>query len=271
MKFKKWLGIIGVTAILSSSITFSSFAAWQQDSNGWSYQNDDGSYAKDEWKQIDNSWYYFDQNGYRLTGLQKLGFNHFYFEPTTGAMVTSATIQLPPYSLTFDKGGALLYQSDSFDTNPDHTLEHGYYSGSTYINSWADYKISFPENYEAKYFNSSIVKKATSVDLAAGTLDSNNYMAIYYLKMPDTNAYAPEELLALYADGISSKTGASKTSVVDKTFGGYTYKYVSCYTDSGVYTDYYCRIVNNNYMFIQNLYTDVDTMDALINSFTKAN
>ena len=30
---------------------------------GWSYKQDDGTYAKKGWKQIDGDWYYFDFNG----------------------------------------------------------------------------------------------------------------------------------------------------------------------------------------------------------------
>lgn len=59
MKLKEWARIIWVTAMLSAAISFSSLAVWQQDSNGWAYQNDDGTYPKGEWKQIDGSWYYY--------------------------------------------------------------------------------------------------------------------------------------------------------------------------------------------------------------------
>lgn len=48
MKLKEWARIIGVTAMLSAAISFSSLAVWQQDSNGWAYQNDDGTYPKGE-------------------------------------------------------------------------------------------------------------------------------------------------------------------------------------------------------------------------------
>ncbi|GAA6292990.1 hypothetical protein F220043C3_14240 [Enterocloster asparagiformis] len=268
MRLKKWVRIIGLTAVFSVSISFSSLAAWQQDANGWAYQNDDGTYPKEEWKQIDNSWYYFDQNGYRLTGEQKIGFNYYYFDDA-GVMASSCKIQFSNFIGVYDKGGALLYQTDNVEFN--HTLEPGYFSDSTFINPWADYKITFPDNFEVKYFNSKVVENASSVDFAFGTSDNHNYLFVYYVKMPDTNAQSPEELLTIYADGISAQTGASKTEVTDKTVGGYPYKYVSCYTDSGVYTDYYCRIVDNHYMFIQNLYTDVTTMDHLINQFSKVN
>lgn len=39
---------------------------WKQDSSGWWYQNDDGSYPSNQWKEIEGKQYYFDQSGYKL-------------------------------------------------------------------------------------------------------------------------------------------------------------------------------------------------------------
>ncbi|MFT4007369.1 MAG: hypothetical protein QM683_17730 [Lacrimispora sp.] len=41
---------------------------WKQDSTGWWYQNDDGSYPVNAWFQdIDWKWYYFNNSGYMQT------------------------------------------------------------------------------------------------------------------------------------------------------------------------------------------------------------
>lgn len=58
---------------MSATMAMTSFAGqWQQDSIGWWYQNDDGSYPVNTWQWIDGNGdglaesYYFDSNGYCL-------------------------------------------------------------------------------------------------------------------------------------------------------------------------------------------------------------
>ena len=41
---------------------------WEQDRNGWWYNNGDGTWPKNTWKLIDGDWYYFDKYGYRAEG-----------------------------------------------------------------------------------------------------------------------------------------------------------------------------------------------------------
>jgi len=54
--------------ILTVSTTAFAASGWNQDSAGWWYQNEDGSYAAGQWKQIDGSWYHFSSSGYMQTG-----------------------------------------------------------------------------------------------------------------------------------------------------------------------------------------------------------
>jgi len=58
---------------LMSAMPFTAFAGeWKQDTAGWWYQNDDGSYPSNCWQWIDSNGdgisenYYFDLNGYCL-------------------------------------------------------------------------------------------------------------------------------------------------------------------------------------------------------------
>lgn len=55
--------------LLSMSMSFTSLAGqWKQDEKGWWYQNDDGSYPKNQWFQdADGKSYYFGDDGYMLT------------------------------------------------------------------------------------------------------------------------------------------------------------------------------------------------------------
>ena len=59
---------------------------WIQDSTGWWYRNNDGSYPKETWQLINNLWYYFNSNGYAVTGWQQIKYGGslrwFYFDLT---------------------------------------------------------------------------------------------------------------------------------------------------------------------------------------------
>lgn len=70
-KTVKQMVLAGLTSLMVLGATFTSFAGeWKVDSsNGWSwYQNDDGSYTKNDWQEIDGKWYHFDENGYVQLG-----------------------------------------------------------------------------------------------------------------------------------------------------------------------------------------------------------
>ncbi|HEL9633268.1 TPA: RICIN domain-containing protein [Streptococcus suis] len=54
---------------------------WKKDAKGWWYQNDDGSYPKNDWKLVDKKWYYFDNSGYMQVGWQTVGQDTYYFHP----------------------------------------------------------------------------------------------------------------------------------------------------------------------------------------------
>ena len=64
-KAKLLLAVLGTTATMSMT----SFAGeWKQDTSGWWYQNDDGSYLTNQWFQdFDGKWYYLNESGYMLT------------------------------------------------------------------------------------------------------------------------------------------------------------------------------------------------------------
>ena len=57
------------SVILTAAMSITAFAGqWKQDSVGWWYQNDDGSYPKNTWFQdTDWKWYYFNDSGYMQT------------------------------------------------------------------------------------------------------------------------------------------------------------------------------------------------------------
>ncbi|HFU4056103.1 TPA: RICIN domain-containing protein [Streptococcus suis] len=67
-------------------------AGWKKDSKGWWYQNEDGSYPKNDWKFVDKKWYYFDNSGYMLTGWQTIKGESYYLQPD-GRMSASQWIK----------------------------------------------------------------------------------------------------------------------------------------------------------------------------------
>ena len=77
---------IALSMILGPAID-SQAAGWKNNSNGWWYENSDGSYPTNEWKNLNGTWYYFDASGYMVTGWEKISGLWYFFEDN-GAMAT---------------------------------------------------------------------------------------------------------------------------------------------------------------------------------------
>ena len=67
---KKWKMVLTAAMPLAMALSFPAFAGeWQEDMNGWKYQNDDGSYCRNGWYWLDgdhDGWaqcYYFGNSG----------------------------------------------------------------------------------------------------------------------------------------------------------------------------------------------------------------
>lgn len=67
----KRIAVLGVSALLTLAMTGMAYGAeWKEDTAGWWYQNDDGSYPVNEWKWIDGNGdgtaesYCFNEQGY---------------------------------------------------------------------------------------------------------------------------------------------------------------------------------------------------------------
>lgn len=73
---RKLLGITVITAALAISASMTAFAGWVQDSNGWAYQNDDGSWRGMGWftDPTDGSIYFLDPDGYMMADTHVEGF-----------------------------------------------------------------------------------------------------------------------------------------------------------------------------------------------------
>lgn len=76
----KRLFVLIMAATIAISSTVISYAGeWKQDSIGWRYQNDDGSYIKNNWLTNEKEFkYHFDSNGYMQTGIIEVdGVKHY--------------------------------------------------------------------------------------------------------------------------------------------------------------------------------------------------
>lgn len=62
---------VGLTLSLVSAISvcsvFTALADWKQNDTGWWYEEENGSYIKNDWKLINDKWYYFGEDGYLFT------------------------------------------------------------------------------------------------------------------------------------------------------------------------------------------------------------
>ncbi|HBE85438.1 MAG TPA: hypothetical protein DDW53_08380 [Lachnoclostridium sp.] len=100
------LKLLIATAALSIIMGKAAFAGeWKQDTKGWRYQNDDGSFQSNSWLQENEKWYYFDSDGYMLTGwVSTVGGKWYYMNPTGDARTEDYVENGVTYH--FDQNGA---------------------------------------------------------------------------------------------------------------------------------------------------------------------
>lgn len=87
-KATQFLAVILAAACVSTTVLPQnvSAASWKKSPSGWWYQEDNGSYPKNQWKKISSKWYWFDTSGYMVTGWKKINGNWYYFQ-SDGAML----------------------------------------------------------------------------------------------------------------------------------------------------------------------------------------
>lgn len=80
----KKLSVFFVALCFSIIAGITAFAGqWEQNTTGWWYQNDDGSYPASKWSTIDGKQYYFNADGYMVTGwVQTRQGDWYYLNPS---------------------------------------------------------------------------------------------------------------------------------------------------------------------------------------------
>ena len=70
---KRIVRIIALVLLFTILLGSSALAGWRKDGAKWWYSYDEGGYAKNAWLLENNDWYYFGNDGYMVTGWQKIG------------------------------------------------------------------------------------------------------------------------------------------------------------------------------------------------------
>lgn len=140
--FKMKLFIATFIATLTFSIT--AFAGeWKQDSTGWWYQNDDGSYPTNQWQEINKKKYYFNESGYMRTDDLTLGKVTYHFDET-GACTNPFGHTIYNDDGSIDYSNWIPYDTGSLSTFSDDLINgrivkiNGqYYASPEYVNMMA--------------------------------------------------------------------------------------------------------------------------------------
>lgn len=85
LRFGK-IALMSLIFVLCAATT-SLAGSWSVSSDGWRYQNDNGSYCQNGWASIDDHWFYFDENKLMVTGWKQIDDEWYYFGDD-GIMVT---------------------------------------------------------------------------------------------------------------------------------------------------------------------------------------
>jgi len=103
---KKAVRICFMAVVLSAAMVLTAFAGtWKQNSSGWWYADESGSYPVSSWQRINGRWYYFNGAGY-MAASQWIG---NYYLGSDGVMMTD-TITPDGYKVGAD--GAWIRNTD---------------------------------------------------------------------------------------------------------------------------------------------------------------
>lgn len=138
MKIK--INTLLMAAAFAASMSMTAFAGtWQQDTNGWWYQNDNGSYLNNGWCWIDGRCYYFMPDGYCLTDTTT---PDGYTVNTNGAWTINGVVQIQKtidyskWSGRYAADDGQIITVNSADENSVSILFKGYSEEGWYTESY---------------------------------------------------------------------------------------------------------------------------------------
>lgn len=202
---KKYLTAALIASALTLTMAMTSFAGqWQENTQGWWYQNDDGSYPTNSWQWIDGRNYYFDSQGYCLMDTVT---PDGYTVDASGAWIVNGVVQIQAqletevsltgiYSGTFadGQGGADLeirQSNEQADAIFDVAFSgsYGFYTGETegYIVPYTDGSDGWWEYYDNNECDAGNYKPSmllninkTTHTITVTSLDGKNFGGMYF-------------------------------------------------------------------------------------------
>ena len=135
---KRTKAIIAAAIMAAVMVTPAYAGTWAQDEVGYWYQNDSGSYARDQIMNIDGVNYGFNQQAYMVTGWANFDGNWYYFDPATGAQasgwqfVDNAWYYLNPANGNIMKTGFAKIGNDIYYLDESGAMKTGTFSADGY-------------------------------------------------------------------------------------------------------------------------------------------
>ena len=172
---KKKIMTLALTAAMAASMGMTAFAGqWVQNTTGWWWQEDNGSYPVSQWKWLDGNkdgiyeCYAFDSNGYIYTNTTT---PDGYTVNADGAWTIGNSVQLK-YQKDMDSQNNSGNASDNNQsTSSDDSIAAFYYDndGDTHI-------YNFAKSSDTKYRDSSNSRNMTIVDYDTIIVNDKTYI-----------------------------------------------------------------------------------------------
>lgn len=156
----KKLRLLITTIALSTIMSVTALAGeWKQDTVGWWYQNDNGSYPSNSWQEINGKQYYFNKSGYLLTNTttpdgKQVNSNGELVSPLFDLNLSKCHVTYAKYELSTDSDGdpclVLYYNFTNTSSEPQIV------SFITYIEAYQNDKqcdLAFPTELNQEYEN----------------------------------------------------------------------------------------------------------------------
>ncbi len=185
---------------------------------GWSYLNSDGSRAANVWVQDEAGLtYHLDGNGAIQYNAWIEEGGRWKYADEFGHMVTSVTKTINGVQYTFGADGFLTEGSE----RPAHDYELGTIEGKTYINRWADIRMTFPETAEMRLGDGSDI----TYPLAGGEhVDVNDPELSYRITVDFTDNQISLDRYLEQLAAYGNTEGYKVDFVGSEMIGGYEYK-----------------------------------------------
>ena len=113
----KKLHLFFAVAAMTAALSFTAYAGeWKNDSQGWWYQNDDGTYPANKLEKVGDDWFYFSEAGYAQGGWVQLETG--WYELSDGGICTNPIDPVTLLPVGAPHGGWVPY-SDFFGSKEE--------------------------------------------------------------------------------------------------------------------------------------------------------